>query len=119
MPTIDFIVGMGITPPPQIKDPSELWHARFYEAGAGAFYAGNGATPWEAIAWALDERAHRQAGIVRMAIAPDAKPTATPSAQAVAAEVTRAKDMRLPIAGGACVKTKSAAARRSRAKKTK
>lgn len=117
---IDFIIGVGITPPPTIKDPSERWHARFWERGDAAFYAGNGRTPWEAIAFALDEMAHRRAGIIRMAVDPLAPATMTPSVGAIhAAKIERTKEaMRLPIAG-ACTKTKSAAARRSRAKKTK
>lgn len=119
---IIFIVGLGITNPPQIKDRSELWHARFYDRAAGEFYCGNGATAWEAIAWALDERAHRQAGHVRMAVSPTAKPTldVVPAAKReYAPEVITKEAVRLPIAGVCSPETKqkTAAARRARSKK--
>jgi hypothetical protein len=44
-----------------------LWRATFYDRVDGQFYAGSDDSPWVAIAWALDERAHRRAGLVRAA----------------------------------------------------
>lgn len=122
MREIVFVVGVGITNPPQIKDPSELWHARFYDRAAEQFYAGNGRTAWEAVAFALDERAHRLAGHVRQAVDPDAKPTldVVPAVKRERAqEVITKEAVRLPIAGTCSpgTKQKTAAARRARAKK--
>lgn len=116
---ITFVLGVGITNPPQIKDPTEKWHARFYDPIAEQFFAGNGATAWEAVQWALDERAHRLAGIVRMAVDPAARPTLQPLARSQTKHepvVLTKEHARLPIAG-VCTpdtKRKTAAARRSK-----
>lgn len=102
-------------------DGRRHWVALFVSPSDGQRYAGEGATVWEAIAWALDERAHRRLGIVRMTQAPGAKPTLTPGAELIAAANMKQAErvVRLPLAEAPCTKTKSAAARRARTKKQK
>lgn len=76
MTAIEFTVGCGMRGKVL---PGEEWHAQFYDAGDGQFYAGSGPTPWIAIQWALDERAHRRAGYgPRPAVDPRLKPTLDP-----------------------------------------
>jgi hypothetical protein len=116
---ITFVVGVGIVALPIVKDPDELWHARF--AHDGQFYAGNGPTAFAAIAWALDEYAHRIAGHVRMAISAHAKPTldVAPAGPSKHASTFAREPVRLPLAGTCTpsTKAKTAAARRARSKK--
>ena len=110
--TIDFWIITG--------DGRKHWVAMISQDGQR--YAGDGATPWEAVAWALDERAHRRLGIVRQCIVIGAKPTLTPDPKLVAeaaARESRATEerKRLPLLEAPCTKSKSAAARRAQRKK--
>jgi len=105
-------------------DGRRHWVAILMDRAAGQRYAGEGATVWEAIAWSLDERAHRRLGIVRMCAVIGARPTLTPDPALVErARVDRAKRdereaVRLPLLEAPCTKSKSAAARRARSKKS-
>lgn len=100
-------------------DGRRHWVARFFDQRDGQFYAGEGATPWEAVAWSLDERAHRRLGIVRMTQTPGARPTLDVSEKLVTARVQEAERVvRLPLVEAPCTKSKSAAARRARSKKS-
>lgn len=112
---IDLVVGIGIVNPPILKGPEEKWHARFYDSSDGQFYAGNGATAWEAIAWALDECSHRRAGLIRPAKNPEDVPTWITSETPAATSTIERKiePTRLPLAAAPC----SAATRRARTKK--
>jgi hypothetical protein len=112
--TIDFWIITG--------DGRRHWVAMISQDGQR--YSGDGSTPWEAVAWALDERAHRRLGIVRMCHVAGAKPTLTPDPKLVAtvtkehAEHAEEERKRLPLAEAPCTKSKSAAARRARSKKS-
>lgn len=105
-------------------DGRKHWVALLMDTANGQRYAGEGSTVWEAIAWSLDEREHRRLGIVRMTKPLDAVPTITPDpalvAEAAARKAKREADrvVRLPLAEAPCTKSKSAAARRARSKKS-
>lgn len=93
--------------------------ARMFDSHDEQFYSGQGFTPWIAVAWMLDERAHRRLGITRMAWSPGTKPTLTPSAADIElAMASKREPVRLPLAEAPCTKSKSAAARRARSKKS-
>lgn len=124
MEAMTIIVGIGITNPPHVKTRDELWHARFYDASDGKFYAGNGATAWEAVSWALVERQEQRAGLLMMARnvgdTPESALARIALLKPVEHDVKRVVEpVRLPIAGVCtpATKAKTAAARRSRAKK--
>ncbi len=105
-------------------DGRPYWLALLIGSGDGQRYAGSSTrSPWEAMAWALDERAHRRHGIVRLTELPGATPTLEPDPrlieEAKARNIRREQErVRLPLVEAPCTKSKSAAARRARSKKS-